>query len=47
MDVKVTQFDGRYHERGSNEMAFQFAGLIALKETASKMVEQSEKLEDF
>jgi elongation factor G len=32
IDVKVTLFDGSYHEVDSNEMAFKFAGSIAFKE---------------
>ena len=32
VDVKVTLFDGSYHDADSNEMAFRFAGSIALKE---------------
>jgi elongation factor G len=34
--VKVTLFDGSYHEVDSNEMAFKFAGSIAFKEAARK-----------
>lgn len=36
VDVKVTLFDGSYHEPDSNEMAFKFAGAIAFKEAARK-----------
>jgi elongation factor G len=36
VDVKVTLFDGSYHESDSNEMAFKFAGSIAFKEAARK-----------
>jgi elongation factor G len=36
VDVKVTLYDGSYHEMGSNEMAFKFAGSIAFKEAARK-----------
>jgi elongation factor G len=32
VDVKVTLFDGSYHEVDSNEMAFKFAGSIAVKD---------------
>jgi elongation factor G len=32
VDVKVTLFDGSYHEVDSNETAFKMAGSIALKE---------------
>jgi elongation factor G len=36
IDVKVTLYDGSYHETDSNEMAFKFAGSIAFKEAARK-----------
>lgn len=36
VDVKVTLYDGSYHEADSNEMAFKFAGSIAFKEAARK-----------
>jgi elongation factor G len=36
VDVKVTLFDGSYHDLDSNEMAFKFAGSIAFKEAARK-----------
>jgi elongation factor G len=36
VDLKVTLFDGSYHEVDSNEMAFTFAGSIAFKEAARK-----------
>jgi elongation factor G len=36
VDIKVTVFDGSYHKVDSNEMAFKFAGSIALKEAARK-----------
>ncbi len=32
IDVKVTLLDGSYHEKDSNQMAFEIAGEIALKE---------------
>jgi len=36
VDVKVTIFDGSYHEVDSNEMAFKIAGSMAFKEGARK-----------
>jgi elongation factor G len=36
VDVKVSLFDGSYHDVDSNEMAFKFAGSIAFKEAAKK-----------
>ncbi len=36
VDVKVTIFDGSYHEVDSNEMAFKIAGSMAFKEGAQK-----------
>jgi elongation factor G len=36
VDVKVSLFDGSYHEVDSNEMAFKFAGSMAFKEAARK-----------
>jgi elongation factor G len=35
-DVKVTLYDGSYHEVDSNEMAFKIAGSMALKSAAHK-----------
>ena len=35
VDVKVTLFDGSYHEVDSNEMAFKIAGSIAFKNAAN------------
>ncbi|SFX68712.1 elongation factor G [Marinospirillum alkaliphilum] len=36
IDVKVTIFDGSYHDVDSNEMAFKIAGSMAIKEGAKK-----------
>lgn len=35
-DLKVTLYDGSYHEVDSSEMAFKIAGSMAIKETANK-----------
>jgi elongation factor G len=35
-DVKVTLYDGSYHDVDSNEMAFKIAGSMALKDAAKK-----------
>ncbi len=34
VDIKVTLYDGSYHDVDSNEMAFKLAGMLALKEGA-------------
>ncbi len=36
IDIKVTLYDGSYHEVDSNEMAFRIAGSLAIKEAARK-----------
>ena len=38
VDVKVTLYDGSYHEVDSNEMAFKIAGSMAFKEAAQEGV---------
>ena len=35
--MKVTLYDGSYHEVDSNEMAFKFAGSIAFKEARARL----------
>ncbi|MFP6582531.1 MAG: elongation factor G [Candidatus Hydrogenedentota bacterium] len=49
VDVKVTLLDGTYHEVDSNEMAFEIAGSMAVKEAAPKasptLLEPSMKIE--
>src|SRR4029077_13334204 len=36
VDIKVSLYDGRYHDDDSNEMAFKIAGSMAFKEAAKK-----------
>ena len=36
VDVKVTLFDGSYHDVDSNEMAFKIAGSMAFKDAMSQ-----------
>ena len=36
VDVKVSLYDGSYHDVDSNEMAFKIAGSMAFKEAARK-----------
>ena len=40
VDVKVTMFDGSYHDVDSSEMAFKIAGSMAFKEGAKKAAPQ-------
>ena len=35
-DIKVTLYDGSYHEVDSSEMAFKIAGSMAIKEAARR-----------
>ena len=36
VDIKVSLYDGSYHDVDSNEMAFKIAGSMAFKEAARK-----------
>ncbi len=49
LDLKVTLFDGSYHEVDSSEMAFQIAGSMALRAAVEKagpvLLEPTEKVE--
>ncbi len=38
MDVKVTLYDGSYHEVDSSEMAFKIAGSMAFKEACARPI---------